>query len=176
MTKTSEFLQSVRDGNWTEASALVHSGDVDSSIPSPSHSVLTWLIELDAPTTLIVDLLNLLVRKESIDPNSMGLLDTCLDFAMNRANAFSTFVALLDYGLSPNVIISGGCTLFQKAIELNRVHEVEALLKHGVDPDQMSVFGRESTSNLDEATSAENAAGRIAIETWQRNNAVRRIP
>lgn len=148
---------------------LVRDGEVDSSIPCPGSSLPGWLVGLDAPTTLVVDLVKLLIHKEGMDPNSMQLLDVCLDCSATHANAFATFMALLDAGLAPNTIIkSSGCTLLQKALVLSRVCEVEALLRYGARSDQMSAFGRESTSNLQEAVSLDKAASRLAIDFWQR--------
>ena len=64
------------------------------------------------------------------------------------------------------MIADGGATLLQKAIELNKTKEVAALLVRGVEPLQMSVFGAESTTNIQEAMLAGNDAAKLVLEKF----------
>ena len=83
-----------------------------------------------------------------------------------KENAFEIFSSLLKMGLTPNVLIGGsGCTLLQLAMDLNKVREVKELLRYGVDLHQMSVYGSESTSNLEEAKLIGNAAAQLVLES-----------
>lgn len=167
MTNRSDFLQAARRCEWHSLLEIIGRGDADLSIPSPSASVLTWLLELDAPAGVVVSFVRKLTDDKGVDPNALGLLEACLDLSETTSNAFATFSSLLDIGLSPNVIASDGSTLFQKALERGRSKAVGELLRHGVDPCQMSVFGAESTTNFDEAVEADNAAGRLALAFWK---------
>lgn len=166
----SDFLDCVRNGDCISALSLVERREVSSSVPTPASSVFAWLIEINAPTQLVIELLRHCVRSEGIDVNRLGLLEVCLKESPTTENAPNTFSSLLAFGLSPNVIVEGGATLLQKAIELNRTVEVTALLNNGVDPYQMSVFGRESTNNIAEAVNAGNAAGDLVVAKYQVTN------
>lgn len=83
-----------------------------------------------------------------------------------KENAFEIFSSLLKMELTPNVLIGGrGCTLLQLAMDLKKVREVNELLRYGVDLHQMSVYGSESTSNLEEAKLISNAAAQLVLES-----------
>jgi ankyrin repeat protein len=162
MSARNEFMERVREGEWESALLVVRNGTVSNL----GASVLARLIELNAPTELVLALLEHCVRSEAIDPNQLGLLEKCMMESTTKANAVKTFEALLEFGLTPNVIADGGWTLLQKAMELNKVHEVEKLLHHGVDPHQKSIFGVESATNLEEAARIGNAASRVALKKF----------
>jgi hypothetical protein len=49
------------------------------------------------------------------------------------------------------------------ASEHNAAREVQALLRYGVDPCQMSIFGRESSTNLEEAGRLGNEAAKMVL-------------
>lgn len=167
MSTTTEFLESLRNADWSNASELLDSGDqIDCSVQTPSSSVFNWLIELDAPSNLVVKLVQHCVSSSDLDADRLGLLETCMRLSNTKANAFETFRKLLTHGLSPNVIADGGATLLQKAMEHNKTREVRELLLHGIDPHQMSVFGIESTSNLEEAKQIGNEACELVLSKF----------
>jgi hypothetical protein len=70
--------------------------------------------------------------------------------------------------VSPNLLLDGGSTLLQRAMAHNQVREVRELLRHGVDPNQGSIFGLEGASNLEEAALLMNDASRLVLEHFQR--------
>ena len=161
-----DFLESVRNGDWPAAYSLVRTGHAPCWLATPASSVFAWLIELNAPPRLVVEMVGHCAKVGSIDPNRLGLLEACLPASATRSNAFDTFAALLAFGLSPNVITDGGATLLQKAMTLDKVREVTELLRYGVDPNHMSVHGRESTSNREEAALVGNEAGALALAAF----------
>lgn len=162
------FLEHIHNGDWASALLLAQQGRLASYLNTSGSSIFAWLIELNAPPDLIVALLGHYINTESVDPNHLGLLEKCIYESNSKTNAFETFSSLLAYGLSPNVIVCGkGCTLLQEAMELNKVREVNELLKYGVDPYQMSIFGKESTSNLEEAARVGNAAGELVLNKFR---------
>jgi ankyrin repeat protein len=163
-----EFIDAVREGNWSAAHLLVREGAVSPSLETPSSSVYEWLVEVNAPPELISDLLRLHPASETLHRVKCSLMEACLRASATKSNAFGTFALLLAEGVSPNLIVDGGSTLLQQAMELNRVREVRELLRHGVDPSQMSVFGRESTSNIDEAARLTNEAAKLVLEYFGR--------
>jgi hypothetical protein len=160
------FVEFVRAGDWQSAMALVNRDLVISTLPHPCTSMLERLVESNAPSELVVSFLARCCQEQAINPNSLGLLELCMNMSSTKANALETFAALLDFGLSPNVLADGGATLLQRAIELNKTREVAALLAHGVDPLQMSVFGAESTTNIEEATLADNGAAKLVLQKF----------
>lgn len=107
------------------------------------------------------------MRAGSLDPNRLGLLEFCLEDIHRRSNAPGTFSALLALGLDPNAIADGGRTLFQKAMEWNRIEQVHELLRFGATPNRTSVMGYESASNLEEALAMDNASARFAVAWWR---------
>src|SRR5690242_11701839 len=127
-----EFIEAVRAADWNQVRAQIQRGQVPSRIETPSSSIYTWLVELDAPGSLILDLLRLRHEVDPPDTFEGALLETCLAESKKKANAFVTFSLLLESGIGPNVIVNGGCTLFQIAMERNRVREVQEMLRHGV--------------------------------------------
>lgn len=161
-----DVLDCLRCSDWAGAVSLIKRGQASLEIDNPGSSVFSWLIEINFPSQRVVEFLAYCVRVEGIDKDSLQLLEFCLCESSLKSNAFDTFASLLDFGLSPNVLADGGCTLLQKAIELNKVREVEELLRHGVDPQQMNFFGLESTSNIEDAISADNAAGNLVLEKF----------
>ena len=167
VSDATDFIESVRLANWSTAIELVRNGAVGASLATPGNSVAQWLVELDAPTSLVVEIIRVIAESGKADPNKLGVLFACLELIPTHANAAATFRTLLEEGLSPNVIVSGGATLLQKAFELNRVHQVDALLRYGADPRQKNVFGLDSTTNLEEASYAGNASGQLAIQYWK---------
>jgi hypothetical protein len=158
-----EFIEAVRDADWELALSALASEAEPLSVRCPSSSPAAWLIELNAPPNAVVECMKLCTKSERIEPDRFGLLELCVSLTNTNSNAFPTFSALLSAGVSPNTIVCGGDTLLQHAVGLNRVREVEELLRHGVDPHQMNAFGRESTSNLEGAKCSGNAAGKLAI-------------
>ena len=92
-------------------------------------------------------------------------LEVCLRLSLTKENSPTTFAALLESGASPNVMV-GGATLLQHAMLLNRVREVKELLRHGVDPNQRSLFGIESTTNVEEAKAINNEAARLVLAAF----------
>jgi hypothetical protein len=167
-TFSRDVVDAVRDGDWARLSGLLDLREVVGAVPVPSDSIFSWMIELNAPSAVLVRLLRFLVEIRSIDPNRQGILEKCLDLSETCSNAFDTFEAMLDHGLDANGFVSDGNTLFQHALGRNRVREVKALLHHGARAEMMNLFGRESTSNVQEATIAGNAAGRAAIQYWSK--------
>jgi hypothetical protein len=163
---SSDFFAAVREGDWALATSLVVQRDVApfSDAPSP---VYVWLVELNAPPRLIVDLLHLHGKSQPLDKVKKDLMETCLRESTTKGNAFETFALLLADGVSPNLIVDGGSTLLQKAMELNRAREVRELLRYGADPNQTSVFGRESSTNLEEAARLDNEAAKIALTAFR---------
>lgn len=158
------LLSALREADWVSARSLVESGDLTWATPPLPQNVPARLVELNAPATLVVASLLRWAGDTRADVNRTGLLEACMLLSRQHSNAFSTFSSLLSVGLSANAIADGGATLLQRAMELNLVCEVQELLRHGVEADQMSVFGRESTSNLEEARVAANKAGDIVLE------------
>lgn len=142
--------------------------DGQASLEADAHvaSFFNYLIEINVPTKIVIDFLTYCVRAGNVDKDSLRLLESCLYESNLKSNAFDTFSSLLNFGLSPNVLVDGGYTLLQKAIELNKVREVNELLLHGIDPHQMNFFGLESTSNIEDAISADNTAGNLVLEKF----------
>jgi hypothetical protein len=166
MSPENQLLEYIRQADWVSALTLVKSQDFSTQIQTPESSVFVWLIKLNAPTELIIALLKFAAEHESIDVNELGLLEVSMDESSTKTNAFEIFSSLLKMGLTPNVVVAGrGCTLLQMAMELNKVREVKELLRYGVDLQQMSVFGRESTTNLEEAKLIGNAAALLVLES-----------
>jgi hypothetical protein len=163
----SEFIGFVREGDWTAATAEISAGRAGSWVETPNDSVFLWLIDINAPTALIVALLEYSKNHEGLEFNRLGLLEECIERSTTRSNAFETFSALLAWGLSPKVYAIGGCTLLQKAIALDRTREVAVLLRYGADPLQRSIFGDESTSAIDVAKESRNAAADIVLASVQ---------
>ncbi len=158
-----EFIEAVRESNWTLAIEVLASADDPHSVKCPSESLPAWLVELNAPPHAVTECQKLLAAPAEIEADRFNLLELCTSLANTNSNAFPTFAALLSGGSNPNKIVCGGETLLQHLIGLNRVREVAELLRYGVDPDQMNVFGRESTSNREGARAAQNDAGRLAL-------------
>jgi hypothetical protein len=176
MNRNDDFMLSIRCGDWVEALLLVEGGTVTPtirspvpSIRSPEPSIFAWLIEINAPPALLTRLLKNWADQGAVDSDSLGLLEFCMYFDLTHSHALPTFAALLDLGLSPNTIIDSGATLLQKAMELDKIREVKLLLQYGVNPQQSSVFGSESTTNLEEAASLQTNAAKLA-EAWFRSN------
>jgi ankyrin repeat protein len=163
-----EFLDAVRAGNWSTAHSLIRNGAVSQSINTPSSSIYEWLVECNAPPPLIADLLRLHPQLETLPRAECGLMEACLRESLTKSNAFDTFSLLLKEGVSPNLVVESGSTLLQLAMQLNRVREVRELLRHGVDPNQMSIFGQESTSNLEEAAKLANDAAKLVLDHFAR--------
>jgi hypothetical protein len=160
---SADFLEAVRDADWNLALSVLGSQGDPSAVRCPSPSPVAWFIELNAPPNVVVQCLRQYTKAEGVEADRLELLELCIALSNSNSNALPTFKALLSAGLSPNIIVDGGDTLLQHAINLNRVPEVEELLCYGVDPHQMNIFGMESTSNLDGARLAGNAAGAIAL-------------
>jgi len=167
-----EFLDAVRDGNWTAAHELVGQGAVSASHESPNSSVCEWLVELNAPPELVADLLRQHSDSETVQRAQSNLMSECLRLSATKSNAFDTFALLLAQGVSPNLIVEGGSTLLQRAMAHNQVREVRELLRHGVDPNQVSIFGLESASNLEEVALLTNEASRVVLEHFRQGDKV----
>ena len=159
------FLEAVRRSDWEEARELLRSGQVLNSDLSSGESLLEQLIDLNAPPELVVELLRQTSSPTDKTTLSAFALEACLRFSLTKENASATFVALLDSGSSPNVWV-GGATLLQRAMHLNRVPEVREMLSHGVDPNQCSLFGIESATNVEEASTIDNAAARLVMSAF----------
>jgi hypothetical protein len=157
------FAEAVRDADWDQALSVLKSADDPFSVQCSSSSPIARFIELNAPPHAVTECMREYAKSKHVEVDRLGLLELCIDLSNSKSNAFPTFKALLAAGMSPNVTVSSGDTLLQHAISLNRVLEVEELLRHGVDPHQMSVFGLESTSNIEGAKLAGNAAGDLAF-------------
>jgi hypothetical protein len=168
---SNEFIDAVRSGDWALAQSIVRTGEVSPFLEVPASSVYDWLVEVNAPPELIIELMRQHPTPEFLTRVHGSLMETCLRESTTKSNAFGTLVLLLAEGVSPNRIVDGGCTLLQKAMELNKVREVRELLRYGVDPNQMSVFGRESASNLDDAARLGNEAARIVLAHFGRKGA-----
>lgn len=160
---SADFLEAVRSADWNLALSAMKSLDDTSAAHCPSSSPVAWLIELNAPPNVVVQCLGQCAKAEAVEADRLGLLELCIELSNANSNALATFKALLSAGLSPNVVTDGGDTLFQHAVNLDRVPEVEELLRYGVDPHQMNMFGVESTSNRGGARAARNAAGALAL-------------
>jgi hypothetical protein len=161
-----DFLEFIRNGDWDAAMALVRDGRVSSAVPTASESVFSWLIELDAPTAMVVELLDICVRCEAIDPDTLGLLGCCLDLPYTTVNTFETFCALLRFGLNPNVMANSS-PLLRTAMRFGRTREVAEMLKYNIDPFHLSVMGPESTSNLEQAVLIGNQAAMLVIAKFR---------
>jgi hypothetical protein len=159
-----EFVEAVNDSSWQLALSILASAADPTRIPCPGPSPAAWLIDVNAPPHVVVHAARIMLSQDDFEADALGLLERCIPITSTSSNAFSTFSALLADGVGPNKIVCGGDTLLQHLVGLNRVREIQELLRHGVDPDHMNVFGRESTSNLEGARCAGNDAGRIA---WQ---------
>jgi hypothetical protein len=162
---TAELLEAVRDADWPQALSILELEQDLSAIRCPSTSLVAWFIELNAPPDVVVACMAQCAKNPRFEANRLGLLERCIEKTNSNSNAFPTFKALLAAGLNPNSIVEGGDTLFQHAIGLNRMPEVEELLRYGIDPHQMNIFGPESTSNIDGAKQAGNTAGDLAFAT-----------
>jgi hypothetical protein len=158
-----DFSAAVRDSNWSLALSVLGAEEKPRSLRCPSSSPPAWFVEVNAPPQAVVECAKLCLSPAEFRADSFGLLELCIPLAQTSSNAFETFAALLAEGVSPNRIVSGGDTLLQYLIRLNRVREIEELLLYGVDPHHMNVFGRESTSNLEGAQRSGNDAGRVAL-------------
>jgi ankyrin repeat protein len=141
-----DFIESVNRGDWSTAAQLARF--VNASMVIPGRSVPAWLIDLNAPSLLVVAVLEAIAQNDNIDLDQQGLLGCCLEASTTKSNSLETFAALLSFGISPNSFVDSGETVFQKALARNLVEEVKLLLTYGVDPYQMSLFGDESTSRL----------------------------
>lgn len=160
---SADFLEAVRSADWNLALSAMKSQADPSDVRCPSSSPVAWLIELNAPPNVVLQCLSQCAKAEAVEADRLGLLELCIALSNANSNALATFKALLAAGLSPNVITDGGETLFQHAVNLNRVPEVEELLRYGVDAHQMNIFGAESTPNREGARAAGNAAGALAL-------------
>jgi hypothetical protein len=158
-----EFFEAIRESNWTLAIEILASADDLHPVTCPSDSLPAWLVEMNAPPHVVTECQRLLAKPAEIEADRFNLLELCVSLAYTHSHAFPTFAALLSDGSNPNKIVCGGETLLQHLIGLNRVREVAELLRYGVNPDQMNVFGRESTSNREGARAAQNDAGRLAL-------------
>ena len=69
--------------------------------------MFAWLITLDAPTELVIELLQYDAKHESIDLNKLGLLELFMHESSTKENAFEIFSSLLKMELTPNVLIGG---------------------------------------------------------------------
>lgn len=165
-TAEDSFLDLVRAAEWQQAQLVLDSGEVSLTACPMGLSVFPWLIENNAPATLVVSLIERYRQTVSIDLDRAGLLESCMKESSTKGNAFKTFCALLQVGFSPNIITECGETLLQSAMRLNKTCEVKMLIEHGADPYQMSVFGIESTSNLQEAKSIQNEASVTALQEF----------
>jgi len=166
MYETDDYalLSAMKEADWAYALSLLRSGSLSWSSPPLPEDVPYQLIELNAPAELVVLSLLRWARDTRGDINRSALLDQCMVLSHRHSNAFATFTSLLGVGLSANGIAEGGCTLLQRAISLNLVSEARELLRYGVSANQMSVFGLESTSNIEEAAAATNQAGAIVLQ------------
>lgn len=163
-----DFMSAVQDGDWCAAHELIRQGAVPASLETPGPSVCERLVGLNAPPQLISDLLRQHSGLETLPRLQSGLMAECLRVSATNSNAFATFALLLAQGVSPNLILDGGSTLLQRAMAHNRIREVRELLRHGVDPDQRSIFGLEAASNIEEAALLTNEASRLVREHFQR--------
>lgn len=159
------FVEAVNDSDWALALSLLAAADAPGSVHCASPSIPAWLVEVNAPPHVVIECQKLLASADKVKEDAFGLLALCVSLGNTKSNAYPTFTALLSDGVSPNGIVCGGETLLQYAVSLNRVREVEQLLRHGVDPDQMNVFGRESNSNREGVKNFDNEAGRLA-QAW----------
>lgn len=160
-----EFVDAVRESNWTLALSILKAEPEIQSIRCPASSLPTWLIEVNAPPAAVVECAKLCLSHEDFQADALGLLEFCVPLTLTTSNAFATFSSLLAEGVSPNTIVCGGDTLLQYLLGLNRVRELEKLLQYGVDPHQMNIFGYESTSNLEGARQSSNEAGKLARDS-----------
>lgn len=167
---TDDFAQAVRSGDWIAAIALAREGAALRLLEAESSSTYEWLLGANAPAELICELLRSHPTADSLRNLEADLMEACLRESATKANAFDTFVLLLDRGVSPNQMLSGGSTLLQRAMELNKIREVGELIRHGVDPNQTSAFGRESASNFEEAKRLQNEAAKVAVEYFLRKH------
>lgn len=161
-----EWLEAVHDADWQLLKRLADTAHPPVVIDAAQ---LRELIELNVPTDVLLRCVAAYSRLPGADVHHCGLLEACAALSHTHSYAFLSFRTLLTAGLSPNIIIDNGDTLLQNLISRNRVREVAELLRHGVDPQQMNVFGRESTSNREGARRAGNAAGELAWAWFQRN-------
>ena len=106
------LLNCIREADWASALALVQSQNCTTKIATPSSSVfVAWLITLDAPTELIIALLQYAAEHESIDLNKLSLLELSMHGSSTKENAFDVFSSLLEMGLTPNLVVTDrGCT------------------------------------------------------------------
>ena len=162
MTSYGKFVDFVRDGDWQNALEEINSGNVCSATVAADSSVFTWLIDINAPSSLILELMSSCSRLESVELDRFDVLRKCMEESYAKSNAFNTFSKALKWGLDPNVYWDGS-TLLQKAIEMNRVREISELLLHGADPFKLSLFGRESTSSIDDALESGNDASSVLL-------------
>ena len=160
---SNEFVEAVREANWSYADSLIEQGEVSPLLEIANTSVYEWLVQVNAPSQLVIDLLRRHPESEALGRLKSNLMESCLRESSTKGNAFGTFALLLAEGISPNLIVNGGCTLLQEAMELNRTREVRELLRYNVDPHQMSVFGRDSSSNIDEAARLKNEAAELVL-------------
>jgi hypothetical protein len=164
-----EWREAVRDANWQLLKRLA-----DTAHPPvvTDAEQLSELIELNAPTDVLLRCVAAYSRLPGADVHNCGLLEACAALSHTHSYAFLSFRTLLTAGLSPNIIIFDGNTLLQSLISRNRVREVTELLRHGVDPQQMNAYGREGTSNREGARRAGNAAGELAWAWFQRKGSM----
>lgn len=125
-------------------------------------SLPQYLVELNAPPEVVLESLRICAGEAPLREDRLGLLAQCVTLAMTHSNAFGTLSTLLLAGLDPNVIVADGDTLLQYALRLDRVREVEELLRFSVDPHGRSCFGPESCSNLEAAYASTRQAGAVA--------------
>jgi hypothetical protein len=156
------FIEAVRASDWALALSILEAANHPGSVESPAGSLPVWLVEVNAPPQVVIACQRHLATEHDIQSDCFGLLEQCASLADVNENAYPTFAALLAAGASPNKIIRGGQTLFQNLVALNRVREVQDLLRFGVDPDQMNVFGQEGNSNRAAVEIPVNEAARIA--------------
>jgi hypothetical protein len=157
-----DFLEAAKVSDWARALSILEAADHPRSVVCPAPSLPAWLVDVNAPPHVVVSCQRLLASTDDIRSDCYGLLERCASLAYVNSNAYPTFAALLAAGARPNKIICGGETLFQHLVVLNRVREVQEILKYGVDPDQMNVFGQESNSNRAAVEIPVNEAARIA--------------
>ena len=160
------FGDAVRIGDWTMALSLIRKGGAGLTQHVDPGPLFFWLIDHNAPALLVVTLLAHLVQLHRLNPNKIRLLEYCMDQPESKTNSLETFCSLMALGLNPNVLAASGETLLQKAMAQNNVAHVREMIRFGIDPVQKSVFGNESSTNIEEAKLLDTVAAKLVCQKF----------
>lgn len=159
-----DFVDHVQSARWAQAASLAQSGGIPCCSHVAGDSIHAWIVDVDAPPTVVVELLMSCLRPYDILCQPVDVAARCIDKWLTHANAGGSFVALLAAGVDANGVVGGGSRLLQYAIARDRPEAARALLQYGADPFALGVHGRESTSAIEDSLVARNSAATVVLQ------------